>query len=189
MIHLVLGGARSGKSLFAEQCLQQVSNKSSEIIYIATATADDDEMTKRIDHHQQRRPNEWRTIEQPKLLSAEIAKLDATKSVMIDCMTLWLSNWLCAFDASAESDESLLQENVDHWQQESTDFFQQLKSCNANVVIVSNEVGSGIVPLGELSRTFVDHAGWLNQSLAKLADQVTLVVAGCPMIIKPAQKI
>lgn len=187
MIHLVLGGARSGKSFYAEQLIKEISSHSSEIIYLATATADDEEMTKRIVHHQQSRPSEWRTIEEPKLLSAEIAKLDATDTVLIDCMTLWLTNWLCAFDAEAESDETLLQKNLDQWQHESAAFFQQLKSCSANVVIVSNEVGSGIIPLGELSRTFVDHAGWLNQRLAQLSDQVTLVVAGCPMKIKPAQ--
>lgn len=174
MIHLILGGARSGKSRYAEQC----AAKSSQVVYIATATADDAAMSRRIEHHQQSRPGHWPTIEEPLYLShcVESHLIDAPNkpvpTLLIDCMTLWLSNWLCG-------------KNLEGWHDERDAFLDAIQRYSGEVIIVSNEVGNGIVPLGELTREFVDQAGWLNQALAKVANEVSLVVAGCPLPLKP----
>ncbi len=167
MIHLVIGGARSGKSKFAEDL---ASKSADEVVYIATATAGDIEMENRIQHHQQSRPKEWQLVEETLYLSSVI-KQQRNKTLIIDCMTLWLTNWLCS-------------EQVENWPEETQEFINQLNNYPSDIIIVSNEVGSGIIPLGELSRTFVDQAGWLNQSIAKAADKVTLVVAGLPVVLK-----
>lgn len=173
MIHLVLGGARSGKSSFAESIASQLESLSSEcsVVYIATATAQDSEMERRISHHKKSRPAHWNLIEEPFYLSKQIQELNTNQTLLIDCLTLWLTNWLCS-------------ENKEQFQNEKENFLEAIKSTSANVLIVSNEVGSGIVPLGELSREFVDLAGWLNQSIAKLADRVSLIVAGCEVKVK-----
>ncbi len=171
MIHLVLGGARSGKSRFAET----VANHSKSVIYVATATAGDEEMRQRIEMHQQSRPQDWRLIEEPFNLSSVVKRYSNSETtLLIECMTLWVSNWLCTND-------------VEGWQQEKKAFIQALKNAQCDLVIVSNEVGSGVVPLGELSREFVDQSGWLNQSLSSLSDKVTLVVAGCGLDLKSGQ--
>lgn len=168
MIRLILGGARSGKSSYAEQ----FAAKSAPVIYIATATADDDAMKCRIAHHQQSRPGNWPTVEVPFYLAQSVRdQFKTAPTLLIDCMTLWLSNWLC-------------KKNMGGWQAERDSFLDTIRDYPGEVIIVSNEVGSGIVPLGELTREFVDHAGWLNQALAKVADEVTLVVAGCPLQLK-----
>lgn len=173
MIHLVLGGARSGKSRFAESLASQLEQLSSDcsVVYIATATAQDEEMTRRIAHHKKSRPAHWNLIEEPLYLSKQIQDLNTNQTILIDCMTLWLTNWLCS-------------ETKEQFEVEKENFLNTIESTSANVIIVSNEVGSGIVPLGELSREFVDLAGWLNQSLSKLADRVSLIVAGCEVKIK-----
>lgn len=168
MIHLVLGGARSGKSGYAEQW---AADHQRPVTVIATATADDDEMANRIAHHQASRPDHWQVIEEPLFLSRALSKVEPDHVIMIDCLTLWLSNWLCKADPSL-------------WQKQKTEFINQLCQLKQPLVMVSNEVGSGIVPLGELSRHFVDQAGWLNQSIAALADEVSLVVAGLPLSLK-----
>lgn len=178
MIHLVLGGARSGKSSFAESLALATEKK---VFYVATATAGDNEMQQRIARHQQSRPQIWQLIEEPLKLSEVFEKIDTEECFfIIECMTLWLSNWLCADDGNGfiKEKEGFLK------------IIQQAQSeqSNLDIVIVSNEVGSGIVPLGELSRQFVDEAGWLNQALARIADRVTLVAAGCPLILKPQVK-
>ncbi|WP_144392527.1 bifunctional adenosylcobinamide kinase/adenosylcobinamide-phosphate guanylyltransferase [Pleionea sediminis] len=167
MIHLVIGGARSGKSNYAEKLAQKSSQP---ITYIATATAGDDEMKKRIAYHQQDRPKEWMLIEEPFYLSDHINLLK-NQFVLIDCLTLWLSNWLCTYDVEA-------------FAQEKDSFINALLNSKSSITLVTNEVGSGIVPMGELSRDFVDQAGWLNQAIASVADKVTLVVAGCPLSLK-----
>lgn len=169
MIHLVIGGARSGKSAYAEK-LASASKK--EVVYIATATMGDDEMRQRIKHHQRSRPEEWLLIEEPFNLSDVILNHSSRNlTLIIECMTLWLTNWLCTYDVAS-------------WQQEKDAFVDALMTCRSEIIIVSNEVGSGIVPMGELSRDFVDQAGWLNQALAQVADKATLVVAGCPLVLK-----
>jgi len=182
MIHLVIGGTRSGKSRYAEEQVLKMSennklfiNKS--VVYVATATAGDDEMSERIKYHQQSRPNQWELIEEPLFLSSVINSQKNNQPILIiECMTLWLSNWLCREDKNQVSSQ---------WLDEKNSFLSALKDSLLDIVIVSNEVGSGIVPMGELSRQFADQAGWLNQDLAKIADKVTLVVAGCPIEISP----
>ena len=176
MIHLVLGGARSGKSQFAENLASSLSNKQSEnhlsVCYIATATAGDIEMERRIAHHKKTRPSNWDLVEEPLHLSSVIADREQKHEVvLIDCLTLWLSNWLCSNKQS-------------EWLEEKERFVSQLQKSEKQIILVSNEVGSGIVPMGELSRDFVDHAGWLNQVIAKIADKASLIVAGCEVPLK-----
>ncbi len=176
MIHLVLGGARSGKSRHAESLAQ---SSDLPVSYIATATAGDDEMKRRIAHHQATRPQHWQLIEEPFYLSRHLARFSQQAEaqnhfLLVDCLTLWLSNWLCTNDAEA-------------FQLEKEAFVNGLLKLRNPITIVSNEVGSGIVPMGALSRDFVDQAGWLNQAVARIADKVTLVVAGCPLEIKPSK--
>jgi len=172
MIHLILGGARSGKSTFAEK-LAGSDNRA--VFYIATATAGDEEMKQRIAHHQNQRPSEWQLIEEPFNLSSMIFELGNSQNViLIDCLTLWLSNWLCR-EKEAEKAS---------WKSEQELFLSSLEQSESNIYIVSNEVGSGIIPMGELTRRFVDRAGRLNQAVARIANEVTLVVAGLPLSLK-----
>lgn len=184
MIHLVLGGARSGKSRFAEQQVADLLPPSvgprttttfaHSPVYIATATAKDDEMAQRIHHHQQLRAQAalpWQLLEAPLALSDALNTLSGQqRPVLVDCLTLWLTNQLLADDTSLSAARTQLCDSVSQF--------------DGELILVSNEVGSGIVPLGELSRRFVDEAGWLNQQLAQLADRVTLVVAGLPLALK-----
>ncbi|NQZ12929.1 MAG: bifunctional adenosylcobinamide kinase/adenosylcobinamide-phosphate guanylyltransferase [Algicola sp.] len=179
MIHLVLGGARSGKSRFAERLAGELADDSkTQVTYVATATAADGEMAQRIEQHRKQRPQHWHLIEETLYLDQIFDRaLDGGGNegvggvVLIDCMTLWLSNWLCSY-----SDEAYLQQR--------DDFIHVLQGFEGDCIIVSNEVGSGIVPMGELSRRFADQAGWLNQALAKVSDNTTLVVAGLPLVLK-----
>ncbi len=169
MIELVLGGARSGKSRYAER---RALESGRQCFYIATAQARDEEMRRRIEMHKQRRASGWTTVEEPLDLGGALSRCDgAGRCILVDCLTLWLSNLL---HAEPESDlKTRKQELLD-----------VLPRLTADVWLVSNEVGAGIVPLGELSRRFVDEAGWLHQDLARVCDRVTLMVAGLPMIVK-----
>ncbi|CED61527.1 Cobinamide kinase/cobinamide phosphate guanylyltransferase [Moritella viscosa] len=183
MIHLVIGGARSGKSVYAETLAGELSQSlgkhcphkqstAKKLIYLATATIYDDEMQQRIDLHQQRRDQDWSLVEEPLQLASCLQTLSGTNAVvLIDCMTLWLSNWICS-------------DNFAEFESQRQKFIATLIEFDGDCVIVSNEVGSGIVPMGELSRSFVDHAGWLNQAIAKVSDTSTLVVAGLPLVLK-----
>ena len=168
-IHLVLGGARSGKSSYAETLAKQsYSTTQSSLIYLATATAGDKEMSERISHHQARRNSEWQLYEEEIEIATIVKTAPKNSTVLIDCLTLWLSN--------------CLHNNV--WPQKRSEFIDALSTTSANIVMVSNEVGSGIVPMGELSRKFVDESGWLHQQIAATASHVTLVVAGLEMPLK-----
>ncbi|WMS86079.1 bifunctional adenosylcobinamide kinase/adenosylcobinamide-phosphate guanylyltransferase [Pleionea litopenaei] len=172
MIHLVLGGARSGKSHFAETLASNLTQDTHQpVTYLATATMGDDEMIERISQHKLSRPNHWRLVEEPFHLAEAIASNENSSVILLDCMTLWLSNWLCSHDPEA-------------FTLERDALIDELLKRQKPIVIVSNEVGSGIVPMGELSRQFADQAGWLNQALAAIATEVTLVVAGCPLTLK-----
>lgn len=171
-IHLILGGARSGKSRYAEQQAQAVTDL--EVIYIATAQALDTEMQARIAMHQNQRPSQWHTIEQPLALAAAIQRAqqhNPQAAILVDCLTLWLTN-------------CLLHENPSLWAQEREQLLTLLPTLTQPIYLVGNEVGGGIVPLGELSRRFVDENGWLHQAIAAIASDVTLVVAGIPMAVK-----
>jgi adenosylcobinamide kinase/adenosylcobinamide-phosphate guanylyltransferase len=183
-VHLVLGGARSGKSSFAERVASESGN---EVVYIATATIYDDEMQKRINRHIDDRPDHWLTIEEP-LLLAQVLKQHAAedKCLLVDCLTLWLTNVLMSAERQLGEE---VQPNDDLAQIKSLadykkEFLAVLGDLPGQVILVSNEVGQGIVPMGELSRRFVDEAGWLHQDIARIAQQVTLVVAGLPMQLK-----
>ena len=169
MITLILGGARSGKSRYAEQLVQAAQKP---VLYIATATALDDEMAARIVHHQQQRPADWHLLECPlKLSEALAAEAQKNQIILVDCLTLWLNNQLFNYP-----------------QQSFTELFNELiastQNAQADIILVANEVGLGIIPLGEISRTFVDEAGRLNQRIAQIADQVFFVAAGLPLQLK-----
>lgn len=164
-VHLVLGGARSGKSRHA---LALCSGMKAPHSFIATAQAYDDEMTERIRQHREERDASWHTIEAPLEPARAIASA-SDGTVLVDCCTLWLSNvMLAGRDIGSESDA----------------LFESIARARANVVLVSNEVGSGIVPENRLGRDFRDEQGRLNQRLAETSDTVELVVAGLPLRLK-----
>ena len=169
MKQLILGGSRSGKSSLAEQ---RASESGLVVSYIATATAGDEEMTARIAQHQARRPSHWSIVEEPLRLAQALQQHAAPDHcLLVDCLTLWLTNLLCAED-----------ENL--FQRERAAFLLTLPTLPGHIILVSNEVGMGIVPTGELSRRFSDEAGWLNQEVAKICARVTLMVAGLPFPLK-----
>ncbi|SMY06021.1 bifunctional adenosylcobinamide kinase/adenosylcobinamide-phosphate guanylyltransferase [Flavimaricola marinus] len=163
---LVLGGAASGKSAFAEG---QITGSGRQPVYIATAQAFDAEMIAKIAAHQDMRGAGWRTIEEPTDLSAALAGASSDEAVLIDCATLWLTNLILA-----DADLDAAQEHL----------LAAIETCPAPVVIVSNEVGSGIVPDNALSRRFRNAQGRLNQALAARADHVVAVMAGLPLTLK-----
>lgn len=168
-ISLIIGGARSGKSKFAEE--QAIKNGLS-VSYIATATVVDEEMQSRILHHQARRPGDWILHECPLALT-ELLEIEAQKeqTILVDCLTLWLNNHLYE---NPKQDFSLLVSSL----------CNSALNAKARVIFVANEVGLGIIPLGEITRQFVDEAGRLNQQLAKVSDNVTFMVAGLPLVLK-----
>lgn len=170
MIELILGGARSGKSALAEK---RAMESGLTVTYLATAEAKDTEMAQRIAHHRARRPAAWGQVEEPLHLAAALQAMAASdRFLLVDCLTLWLSNLLFADD-----DGRLLA-------QETIALLQVLPTLPGRVVLVSNEVGLGIIPLGEVTRRFVDEAGRLNQRVAAVADGVTFVAAGLPLELK-----
>jgi adenosylcobinamide kinase/adenosylcobinamide-phosphate guanylyltransferase len=163
---LVIGGARSGKSTFAESLITATARPRR---YIATAEAWDDEMRTRIAQHQRDRGGDWLTIEAPLDLAAALAAARPAEVVLVDCATLWLTNHLLADHDLPTLTEALI---------------AALATCPAPVVIVSNEVGWGIVPDNALARRFRDEQGRLNQRLAAAADLVVTVIAGLPLALK-----
>lgn len=171
-VTLVLGGARSGKSRHAEQLIESAlaGELYESATYLATAEALDDEMKARIAEHQDRRGDDWRTVEEPlDLVGALTANADPARPILVDCLTLWLSNLMSAGrDIDAET----------------TALAARLQDFGGPVVLVSNEVGLGIVPDNELARRFRDHAGRLNQAVADIADRVLFVAAGLPLTLK-----
>jgi adenosylcobinamide kinase/adenosylcobinamide-phosphate guanylyltransferase len=172
----VLGGARSGKSAFAEQ-LAAASAQS--VTYIATArlALSDTEFTQRIAHHRARRPEHWALIEADADLASALHRADGeNRCVLIDCLTLWLAGLLCPPDGTAlHRDAYAAQVNA---------FESALSDARGKVIVVSNEIGLGVVPLGEPTRRYVDELGRLNQRIAALATRVTLMVAGLPVAVK-----
>jgi adenosylcobinamide kinase / adenosylcobinamide-phosphate guanylyltransferase len=163
---LVLGGARSGKSRYAESLITATAPP---WVYVAIAQALDTEMAERIAHHLKRRSDGWHTIEEPHDLEDAIDAAPAGAAVLVDCLTLWLTNRLLA-EADMEAETARLE--------------SALARRSGLTVLVSNEVGSGIVPDNALARRFRDLQGRLNQRLAARADRVVLVVAGLPLIVK-----
>ncbi|MEJ6654719.1 MAG: bifunctional adenosylcobinamide kinase/adenosylcobinamide-phosphate guanylyltransferase [Pseudomonas sp.] len=169
MIDLILGGARSGKSSLAER---MASSSGLAVTYIATSQPLDEEMRQRIAHHRQRRPAHWELVEEP-LALAQVLREQAEpgRCLLVDCLTLWLTNLL-------------LHEDVGRLEQERQALLEVLDELPGRVILVSNETGMGVVPLGELSRRYVDEAGWLHQALASRSDRVQFCVAGLPMLLK-----
>ena len=169
MMQLILGGARSGKSRFAEQAAKD-SNLN--VTYIATAQAFDREMQARIDHHQAQRPKHWTVIEEPLYLAECLMRVDEPNQlILVDCLTLWMSNLL-------------MHENAELQSQECLKLLEVLPTLQSELILVSNETGLGVIPMGEISRKFVDESGRLHQQLGQIAEKVVFCIAGFPMMLK-----
>jgi adenosylcobinamide kinase/adenosylcobinamide-phosphate guanylyltransferase len=166
---LILGGVRSGKSRLAERL---ASESGLPVTYIATATAGDDEMRARIAAHRARRPAAWCVVEEPRALAATLHSHAAPdRCLLVDCLTLWLTNLLMAEDPSSlECERAAL--------------LDTLPSLPGNIILVSNETNMGVMPLGDLTRRYCDKAGGLHQDLAQICARVILTVAGLPHILK-----
>jgi len=177
---LVLGGARSGKSGYAER-LAIESGK--EVVYIATATASDTEMAARIRHHRAGRPTEWITVEEPLALGNQLLRWSSPERlILVDCLTLWLGNLLFSSGEQFPEVGVISLPALFHEQQDM--LASALTRCSSDVVLVSNEVGMGILPVGAISRCFMDEQGRLNQAMAALCDRAILVTAGLPLVLK-----
>jgi len=174
-LHFLLGGTRSGKSRLAETL---AASFGTDVTYIATATAGDEEMTKRIEHHQQSRPSSWKTIEEPVFLAQAIEQaFKIGDVVLVDCLTLWICNLMC------ETEKGLLAS-------EQSGFMQLLQQVSRNdvegkqLILVSNETNMGVIPMDAFTREYCDIAGRLHQQIAELDGNVILAVAGLPHVIK-----
>lgn len=169
--HFILGGARSGKSSYAEKKSTELATQNSlPLVYLATASAGDDEMGERIKRHQQDRHAGWSLVEEQVDLANALNAIKPRSVVLLDCLTLWLSNCLHQSDT--------------RWQQQKQRFIEVIKDNHHCLVMVSNEVGHGIIPMGKLTRQYVDEIGWLHQEIAQLAHEVTMVIAGLPQKLK-----
>jgi adenosylcobinamide kinase/adenosylcobinamide-phosphate guanylyltransferase len=169
MKSLILGGVKSGKSRLAEQ---MASATGKPVIYIATAQPWDDEMRHRIAAHKTQRPNHWQTLEEPLFLAQALQQADTANSVMlVDCLTLWITQLLC------HDNPALLKQELDA-------LLNSLPTLKADLVFVSNETNMGVTPMDALSRRFCDEAGKLHQQLATTMDKVILTVAGLPLYLK-----
>ena len=165
---LILGGARSGKSRYAEKLALESGR---EAVYIATGWAGDEEMSARITRHREQRPQSWLTVEEPCALGKALQTHAAVnRFLIVDCLTLWLAN--------------LLEQGDARFQQERVALLDTLPALPGTLCLVSNEVGLGIVPINPLARRFVDEAGWLHQDLAQLCERVVWIAAGLPQILK-----
>lgn len=163
-LFLVTGGARSGKSLLAERLVSRIGSPA---IYIATAERRDAEMTQRIEIHRERRGSGWSTIEEPYDLAEALSASDGRGVRLVDCLTLWLANMEGKEDVAALCDTLRVQKSP--------------------VVLVTNELGQGIVPDNALARRFRDSHGWMNQAVADIADEVWMAVSGQPLRLKPQE--
>jgi len=182
---LILGGARSGKSTFAER-LAATSEK--RVAFIATATASDGDMRDRIARHRAARPITWITIEEPLDLVAAVTRASHEADViLLDCMTLWLSNWMAQHNNTIEEDDVQLQHAYNDGVLAAIEaLLSAIRTLppGKTVIIVTNEVGLGIVPMHPLSRAYRDTLGWMNQRIARDADRVYLMIAGLGVDIK-----
>jgi adenosylcobinamide kinase/adenosylcobinamide-phosphate guanylyltransferase len=167
---LITGGARSGKSSFAQQ---RASAHQGSVLFLATAEAGDDDMTARIAKHQAERPDHWRTLEEPVYVARALAEAEPAALVLLDCVTLWVTNLLLREGTTWEQAQAELDALLAWYRAQSAD-----------LVVVTNEVGMGIVPADPLSRTFRDWQGLFNQRLAAEADVVYLMVSGLPVEVK-----
>jgi adenosylcobinamide kinase/adenosylcobinamide-phosphate guanylyltransferase len=166
---LVLGGVRSGKSRYADELAR---SRAGAVTVIATGEARDEEMAARIESHRRQRDARWRVIEEPVRLAAALHAADSTAGlVIVDCLTLWLSNLLGASDAETA-------------QRETRALVAALPALSGDCILISNEVGFGIIPANALARRFGDESGLLHQRVAALCDRVILMVAGLPLTVK-----
>lgn len=181
---LITGGARSGKSHFAQE-LATSSGKA--VLFVATAVAGDEEMRRRIEEHKRRRPAEWVTLEVTTRVGSQITQnIGGAEVVIVDCITLLVSNVLGQYTGQNDEhiDASLVEEEVT---KEIGELVECLKRLTASFIIVTNEVGLGLVPANQMGRLYRDLLGKANQTLAEQADEVYLMVAGLPLLIKPAE--
>lgn len=177
--HLIIGGARSGKSAYAEKLARATGLP---IVYVATAEARDDEMRRRVDKHREARPASWRTVEAGIAIAPALEKEgQAGVCVIVDCITLWLAR-LLAPNPDADAPSAVF---ISRMQAQRERLVAALAASAAQILVVSNELGSGVTPLGPLSRAFVDEHGITNQRIAAVCDRVTLMVAGCALEVKP----
>ena len=180
-IELVLGGARSGKSDWAAARAAELGG---DVLFVATAEGLDDDMRARIEAHQRHRPAEWTTLEEPREVAARLRDLRQHHEVIVlDCLTLLVSNWLLAEEPSAGSHRDRLRRiktRVD-------ELCAALRRSADRAIVVSNEVGSGIVPGNQTARTFRDDLGSVNRLLAEQAETVLVMVAGLPLLLKSLQ--
>ncbi|HWW78425.1 MAG TPA: bifunctional adenosylcobinamide kinase/adenosylcobinamide-phosphate guanylyltransferase [Steroidobacteraceae bacterium] len=181
----LLGGARSGKSSLAARW---AAERSKNVCCVVTATASDDEMTARIDAHRRERPQHWRLREEPRRLSAAVRdESRAGGLLLIDCLTLWTANclWPPASAAAVTSEASGdFQADLPGWHAERDAFLTSLLTASSEIIIVSNEVGTSLVPENAAARLFRDEQGRLNQLVAAACDAVFLVTAGLPLRLK-----
>jgi adenosylcobinamide kinase / adenosylcobinamide-phosphate guanylyltransferase len=174
MRELILGGVKSGKSALG---MRRAIAGGKEVVFIATATAGDEEMRRRIERHKRERPDHWRLVEEPIHLSRTIKDHAANdRCVLVDCLTLWLTNLLVNEDTNA-------------LERETQALLQVLDDAPGHVILISNETGLGIMPANALARRFGDEAGMLNQRIAAVCDRVTLVSAGLPLILKDREEV
>lgn len=172
-LHLILGGARSGKSRYAEKLAAATGMA---VSYIATAQVFDAEFAKRVERHKTGRPADWQTIEVPHYLAEVLSRTAAAdRCLIVECLTLWLAQCICPECAPGEG--------ID-WHEQRRLFLATLPVLPGKIIMVSNEVGMGIVPLGEINRRFQDESGWLNQEVAALCDEVSFVASGLPLKLK-----
>lgn len=178
MKDLILGGARSGKSTLAEK---KADDSGLAVVYVATARPGDAEMAERIRRHRERRPQHWMVVEEPLALAAVLrAHAAPQRCLLLDCLTLWLSNLL---DTSGETISS---ETEIVFARERQALLAALPTLPGHIILIGNEVGMGIVPLGACTRRFRDEAGRLHQDLSRICDRVTFMVAGLPWVLKGA---
>lgn len=174
----ILGGARSGKSAHAERL---AAESGLPVTYIATARVGDAEFAERVKLHRGRRPAHWTLVEAPLDLAGALREADrAGHCVLIDCLTLWLANLLCSKEAMSDEIAVLPDSARDAFAQ----FDAALGQTKGKVIVVSNEIGLGVVPLGSVTRLYVDELGRLNQRVAAASTRATLMVAGLPLALK-----
>lgn len=177
-IVLILGGARSGKSRYAEKLATETGLP---VTYIATAQVYDEAFKQRVAMHQQSRPAHWKTVETYHYLANTLREeANHQTCIVVDCLTLWLAQCICPECAPLEH----VNDTERFWQDARQSFLDALPQLNGTIILVSNEVGMGIVPLGAINRQFQDEQGRLNQMLAQLADEVVFVAAGLPLQLK-----
>ncbi|MCG8399987.1 MAG: bifunctional adenosylcobinamide kinase/adenosylcobinamide-phosphate guanylyltransferase [Firmicutes bacterium] len=178
-IILVTGGARSGKSEVAEQLAAALARR---VVYLATAGVGDGEMAQRVRRHRERRPQSWDTVEETHLLAEKLLAVPAGSCVLVDCLTLWITNLL--LDESLPRQDASGDEKEAYILEETQRALKAARDGELVLILVSNQVGSGLVPDNELGRRFRDIAGRVNQQVAAGADRVYLVTAGIPLELK-----